>query len=118
MSMRVEEYVREDGSNPFRAWFDRLDSQAAAKVATAVMRLATRNTSNVKWFGGIGEYRIDRGPGYRIYLAQDGTRLIVLFGGGTKRRQQADVARAKELHAEYRARKTATKRGATPTTKR
>jgi putative component of toxin-antitoxin plasmid stabilization module len=62
MSMRVEEYVREDGSNPFRAWFDRLDSQAAAKVATAVMRLATGNTSNVKWFGGIGEYRIDWGP--------------------------------------------------------
>lgn len=46
--MRVEEYVREDGSNPFRAWFDRLHSQAAAKVATAVMRLATGNTSNVK----------------------------------------------------------------------
>jgi len=62
MSIRVEEYVREDGSNPFRAWFDRLDSQAAAKVATAVMRLATGNTSNVKWFGGIGEYRIDWGP--------------------------------------------------------
>lgn len=93
--MRVEEYVREDGSNPFRAWFDRLHSQAAAKVATAVMRLATGNTSNVKWFGGIGEYRIDWGPGYRIYLAQDGAQLIVLFGGGTKRRQQADVARAK-----------------------
>ena len=118
MSIRVEEYVREDGSNPFRAWFDRLDSPAAAKVATAVMRLATGNTSNVKWFGGIGEYRIDWGPGYRIYLAQDGARLIVLFGGGTKRRQQADVARAKELHAEYCARKTATRRGTTPRTKR
>jgi putative addiction module killer protein len=118
MSMRVEEYVREDGSNPFRAWFDRLDSQAAAKVATAVMRLATGNTSNVKWFGGIGEYRIDWGPGYRIYLAQDGAQLIVLFGGGTKRRQQADVARAKELHVEYCARKTATRRGASPKTKR
>jgi putative addiction module killer protein len=77
-----------------------LDSQAAAKVATAVMRLATGDTSNVKWFGGIGEHRIDWGPGYRIYLAQDGARLIVLFGGGTKRRQQADVARAEELHAE------------------
>ena len=100
MSIRVEEYVREDGSNPFRAWFDRFDSQAAAKVATAVMRLATGDTSNVKCFGGIGEHRIDWGPGYRIYLAQDGARLIVLFGGGTKRRQQADVARAKELHAE------------------
>jgi hypothetical protein len=45
-------------------------------------------------------------------------QLIVLFGGGTKRRQQADVARAKELHAEYCARKTATRRGTTPTTKR
>lgn len=116
--MRVEEYVREDGSNSFRAWFDRLDSQAAAKVATAVMRLATGNTSNVRWFGGVGEYQIDWGPGYRIYLAQDGAQLIVLFGGGTKRRQQADVARAKELHAEYRARKTATRRGASPKTKR
>ena len=103
--MRVEEYVREDGSNPFRAWFDRLDSQAAAKVATAVMRLATGNTSNVKWFGGVGKYRIDWGPGFRIYLAQDGAQLIVLFGGGTKRRQKADIERAKALHAEYKKRK-------------
>jgi len=30
----------------------------------------------------------------------------VLFGGGTKRRQQADIDRAKALHAEYKARKT------------
>jgi DNA-binding phage protein len=44
------------------------------------------NTSNVKWFAGIGEYVIDWGPGYRIYLAKDGESLIVLFGGGTKRR--------------------------------
>ncbi len=49
------------------------------------------NTSNVKWFSGIGEYVIDWGPGYRIYLTKDGDSLIVLFGGGTKRRQQADI---------------------------
>jgi putative addiction module killer protein len=65
------------------------------------------NTSNVKWFSGIGEYVIDWGPGYRIYLAKDGDALIVLFGGGTKRRQHADIERAKTLHAEYRARKAA-----------
>jgi putative addiction module killer protein len=41
----------------------------------------------VKWFDGIGEYRIDWGPGYRIYLAQDGADLIILYGGGTKKRQ-------------------------------
>jgi DNA-binding phage protein len=56
------------------------------------------NTSNVKWFSGIGEYVIDWGPGYRFYLAKDGDSLIVLFGGGTKRRQQADIERAKALH--------------------
>jgi putative addiction module killer protein len=63
------------------------------------------NTSNVKWFSGIGEYVIDWGPGYRIYPAKDGEALLVLFGGGTKRRQQADIERAKGLHAEYKARK-------------
>jgi putative addiction module killer protein len=63
------------------------------------------NTSSVKWFAGIGEYVIDLGPGYRIYLAKDGETLMVLFGGGTKRRQQADMDRALALHAEYKARK-------------
>ena len=76
------------------------------------MRLATGNTSNVKWFGGIGEYRIDWGPGYRIYLARDGESLIVLFGGGTKRAQQRDIDRAKALFAEYKARKKALTRKA------
>jgi putative addiction module killer protein len=40
--------------------------------------------SAIKWFDGIGEYKIDWGPGSRIYLAKDGDQLIVLFGGGTK----------------------------------
>lgn len=101
----VVEYVREDGSNPYKAWFDRLHAQAAAKVATAVTRLELGNTSSVKWVGSIGEYRIDWGPGYRIYLAKDGEALIILLGGGTKQRQQADIDRAKELWSEYKARK-------------
>ena len=83
------------------------DRQAAAKVVTATLRLEMGNTSNVKWLGGIGEYRIDWGPGYRIYLAQDGDALIALFGGGTMRRQEADIERAKALFAEYKARKAA-----------
>lgn len=61
----------------------------------------------MKWFAGIDELRIDWGPGYRVYLAKDGETLIVLLGGGAKRRQQADIARAMELHAEYKARKAA-----------
>lgn len=58
--MIVEEYVLEDGSSPFRSWFDGLDAQAAAKVATAVVRLELGNVSSIKWIGGgLGEYRID-----------------------------------------------------------
>ena len=105
MSIQVEEYIRSDGTNPYKAWFDSLDAQAAAKVVTAKLRMELGNTSNVKWFAGIGECVIDWGPGYRIYLAKDGDILIVLFGGGTKRRQQADIDRAKALHAEYKSRK-------------
>ena len=103
----VEEYVRADGAVPYQDWFDSLDATAAAKVAVAKVRLSLGNTSNVKWFSGIGEYRIDWGPGYRVYLAKDGDSLIILFGGGTKRRQDADIARAVVLHAEYKTRKAA-----------
>ena len=57
--MKVQEYVREDGSNPYQKWFDSLDTQAAAKVTVAKARLELGNTSNVKWFDGIGEYKIN-----------------------------------------------------------
>lgn len=108
-TLTVVEYVREDGSNPYRAWFDRLHAHAAAKIATAAVRLELGNTSRVKWIGTIGEYRIDWGPGYRIYLAKDGDTLIILLGGGTKQRQQTDIERAKAMWAEYKARKAAAK---------
>jgi putative addiction module killer protein len=63
----------------------------------------------VKWIGSIGEYRIDWGPGYRIYLARDGDAVIILLGGGTKKGQAGDIARAQSLWAEYKARKAVAK---------
>ena len=74
-------------------------------MTVAKLRMELGNTSSIKWFDGMGEYVIDWGPGYRIYLAKDGDKLIVLFGGGTKRGQQRDIDKAKELWAEYKARK-------------
>jgi putative addiction module killer protein len=106
----VVEYIREDGSNPFRTWFERLHAEAAAKIVTAIARIELGNISRIKWIGTIGEYRIDWGPGYRIYLGKDGETLIVLLGGGTKQRQQADIVRAMALWAEYKARKAAATR--------
>ena len=110
MALRVVEYVRDDGSSPYRKWFDGLQAQAAAKVATATLRLEMGNLSSVKWIGTIGEYRIDWGPGLRIYIARDGNALIILLGGGTKKGQQADIERARASWAEFKARKAATAR--------
>lgn len=57
MEIQVEEYVREDGSNPYQQWFLSLDVTAAAKVAVAKVRLELGHTSNIAWFRGIGEYK-------------------------------------------------------------
>ena len=103
--MEVQEYIKEDGSTPYQEWFDSLNTQAAAKVTVAKARLELGNTSSIKWFNGIGEYRINWGPGYRIYLLQDRKNLIVLLGGGTKKQQQKDVKKAIELSKEYKFRK-------------
>ncbi len=51
------------------------------------------------------ELRLDFGPGYRIYFAKDGATLIILLGGGTKRRQQTDIEAAQKLWHEYKQRK-------------
>jgi len=116
--VKVEEYIRQDGSSPYKIWFDSLDAVAAAKVTTAKLRMERGLFSAIKWFDRIGEYVIDWGPGYRIYLAKDGEELIVLFGGGTKKRQDADIKTAKELHQEYKNRKAKEKKGAEVKTKR
>jgi putative addiction module killer protein len=51
------------------------------------------------------ECRIDFGPGYRVYFGKDGDHLVILVGGGTKKRQQKNIRRAQELWAEYKQRK-------------
>jgi putative addiction module killer protein len=102
----LKEYLDAKGRSPFKAWFDRLDTQAAAKVTVAVVRLQQGNVSNTKSVGGgVLEYRIDFGPGYRIYFGRDGDEIIILLGGGTKKRQQTDIERAKEHWRDYKTRK-------------
>ena len=105
MRIKLAEYIRDDGASPYQTWFDGLDAQAAAKVTVAKARLELGNTSNVEWFRGIGECKIDWGPGYRIYLAKDGEALMILFGGSTKKGQQKAIDQAVALHDEYKARK-------------
>ncbi|MGZ0714467.1 type II toxin-antitoxin system RelE/ParE family toxin [Pseudomonas palleroniana] len=99
--IEIEEYRRDNQSSPLDDWFSSLSVPAASRVSTALVRLEMGNTSNIKWFDGIGEYRIDWGPGLRIYLIQEGQRLIILFGGGDKSSQKRDIKAVKSLLIEY-----------------
>ena len=87
-----------DGS---RTW-----TRAAAKVTVALAgsKRATCQTSR-RSGAGVLEYRIDWGPGYRVYFGKDGVTLVILLAGGTKDRQQRDIAAAQERGADYRRRR-------------
>ena len=101
--IEIGEFVDAQGNSPFGRWAGRLNRHATARVATALYRMEMGNLSNAKGVGGgVLEYRIDFGPGYRIYFGRDGEALIILLGGGTKARQQRDIEDAVALWREYR----------------
>ena len=67
----IREYLLQDGTSPYAKWFDELNAQAAAKVATAIARMTQGNFSNAKGVGaGVHEYRIDFGPGIEFILEE------------------------------------------------
>jgi putative addiction module killer protein len=104
--VEVKEYLDRSGRSPYARWFSALDSQAAAKVATAVTRVSQGKFSTVKGVGsGVFEYRIDFGPGYRVYFGKDGDCLVILLAGGTKKRQQGDIQTAIARWQDYKQRK-------------
>jgi putative addiction module killer protein len=112
VTYQIKELLLADGDSPFGEWFGSLEAVAAAKVRVAVSRMEQGNLSNVEWFRGIGECKIDWGPGLRIYLAKDGLKIIILIGGGTKKRQQQDIDKAMALWEDYKRRKASTPKGA------
>ena len=48
--------------------------------------------------------RIHWGPGLRVYLGRKGDRLVILFGGGTKKRQSKDIENAMAAWTRYKTR--------------
>jgi len=72
-------------------------------VTVALYRLELGNFSNVKNIGaGVYEFRINFGPGYRIYFGREGDQVIILLGGGTKKRQETDIKTAKKEWKKYK----------------
>jgi putative addiction module killer protein len=104
--VKLRHYIDPSGRSPFAAWLGELDDVAAARIAAALYRLEQGNFSNVKGVGeGVFEYRINFGPGYRIYFGKDGETIVILLGGGTKKRQARDIEQAIDRWADYRKRK-------------
>jgi len=101
-------YLDVRGLAPFEIWFRELDATAQAKITVALDRLKRGGVANVAGVGeSIFELKLDWGPGFRLYFGRDGDKIVILLLGGTKKRQSADIAKAKAFWADYKSRKPA-----------
>jgi putative addiction module killer protein len=87
----------------FSDWFRELrDEKARSRILIRIRRLSLGNFGDVKPVGdGVSELRIDYGPGYRVYLQQRESALVLLLAGGSKKTQSTDIAKAKKLAKEW-----------------
>ncbi len=100
------EYIDDRGRSSFGKWIGRLNREARAEVTYAMVHLARGYQSKLKYVGAsVTEYKIDFGPGYRIYFGREGDALIILLGGGTKKRQSGDILKARARWKDYKRRK-------------
>jgi len=105
-SFEIREYTESDRS-PYRDWFEGLDDVTALRIQRYLRRLEARNFGAVKALqAGVFEVRMDFGPGYRVYYGREGRTIIILLGGGSKRRQDADIAVAVERWKLYKQSRT------------
>ncbi|MGE0281270.1 MAG: type II toxin-antitoxin system RelE/ParE family toxin [Rhizobiaceae bacterium] len=90
-------------SATFEKWRGNLrDRNAKAAIAIRLQRLANGYFGDVAPIGdGLSELRIHLGPGYRIYLRQQGETVVLLLCGGDKSSQDRDIKRAKSIAAEW-----------------
>jgi len=99
-------FVTEEGREPFSEWLTSLrDIKARAKIRVRLDRASLGNLGDSHGVGeGVQELRIDYGPGYRIYLGQEGETMVLLLCGEDKSTQNKDIEKAKRYWNEYRRR--------------
>ena len=104
--IRIELYLKGAGC-PFEEWLDGLRDRAGrAKVRVQIDRLSLGNFGRCRFLkGGIGELKVDWGPGFRVYFATLNPSAVLLLCGGDKSTQQADIAKALENWSDYQERR-------------
>ena len=101
----LEQYIDRNGRNAFARWYETLEAVTRARIVVALDRLRNGSAAAKGVGEGVLELRMDFGPGCRVYFAKDGDTLVILLGGGTKKRQNADILSAQRLWREYKQRK-------------
>lgn len=107
--MQILHYLTAEGRDLLQDWLDGLrDMRARIAMQRRVDRVARGNFSDHHFCrDGVWEWRIDVGPGYRVYYAQAGQTIVLLLCGGDKRTQDADIARAVACWQDYQRRRDA-----------
>jgi len=86
----------------FSEWLKSLkDVRAAARIEIRIARVELGNLGDAKFIDGIGELRIDYGPGYRVYFVKRGNTVVILLCAGDKSSQSRDIRRAIEIAREF-----------------
>lgn len=105
--MKISNYITEDGKEPFAEWIKGLDGNARGRINARLTRIRLNgNFGDAESVGnGVSELKVDYGQGFRVYFAKSGKEIVLLLCGGTKKRQNNDIKKAKEYWSEYKARK-------------
>ncbi|MDR0634830.1 MAG: type II toxin-antitoxin system RelE/ParE family toxin [Azoarcus sp.] len=104
---RIEHYLTVDGQKDlYIDWLGRLrDGKAKVAIIRRVARIEQGNFGDHKFCrDGVWELRIDAGPGYRVYYALSGQRLVLLLCCGDKRTQDTDIDRAVDYWQDWQRR--------------
>ena len=96
--------MRVEKTDEYREWLDALrDRTGRARILVRVDRLIDGNPGQHRDLtDGVSELKVDFGPGYRVYYAHRGTRLLLLLAGGDKSTQQTDIATAIKLAKDFK----------------
>lgn len=93
----LRNYMTESGKVPFSDWIKNLkDPTTRHRIRRRLDKLEVGHYGDYRVLGdGICELKLDFGPGYRIYFAEQDTVIIILLCGGDKRDQNKDIQTAK-----------------------
>jgi putative addiction module killer protein len=105
--MNIRHYLTASGRDSYQEWLDKLkDLTGRIAIQRRVDRVATGNFGEHKFLQeGVWELKIEVGPGYRVYYAQESTRVVLLLCGGSKRTQTADLTTAVKYWLDYQRRR-------------